>query len=83
MQAQTVTFHAMAFEYQAVMTQLDLKPSKPNIETTADMNITFVVKHALWPLVLKNLTARKHAQAKRLLEDVIAKHAKTPWAALA
>ncbi|MGA2700806.1 MAG: hypothetical protein ABSH35_06880 [Isosphaeraceae bacterium] len=34
-------------------------------------------------LAAKNLTAKKYVKAKRLLEDVIAKHPKTPWADLA
>jgi len=83
MLAQTVAFQVMAFEYRALMAQLVLKPRKPSKQPTADMSITFVVDHAQQPLAPKNLTARKYAEAKRLLEDVIAKHAKTPWADLA
>ena len=31
----------------------------------------------------KNQTAKKYAEAERLLKDVIARHPKTPWADLA
>jgi len=34
-------------------------------------------------IVPKSETAKKYAEAKKLLEDVIAKHPKTPWADLA
>ena len=45
--------------------------------------MALVVDHAQQPLEPKNLAARNYAEAKRLLEDVIAKHAKTLWANLA
>src|SRR5271157_1400051 len=59
------------------------KPPVPSKLPTPDLTITFVVDHASEPLAAKNLTAKKYVEAKRLLEDVIAKHPKTPWADLA
>ena len=65
------------------MAQLVLRPRKPTKQPTADMTVTFVVDHTQHPLAPKNLTAKKYAEARRLLDDVIAKHPKTPWADLA
>lgn len=83
MLAQTVAFQIKAFEYRALMAQIIQKPPVPSKLPTPDLTITFVVDHASEPLAAKNLTAKKYVEAKRLLEDVIAKHPKTPWADLA
>ena len=83
MLAQTVAFQIKAFEYRALMAQIIQKPPMPSKLPTPDLTITFVVDHANEPLAAKNLTAKKYVEAKRLLEDVIAKHPKTPWADLA
>ena len=83
MLAQTVAFQVKAFEYRALMAQIIQKPPAPSKLPTPDLAITFVVDHAKEPLAAKNLTAKKYVEAKRLLEDVIAKHPKTPWADLA
>ena len=45
--------------------------------------ITWVVDHSKKPLAPKNETAKKYAEAERLLKEVIARHPKTPWADLA
>lgn len=45
--------------------------------------ITWVVDHAKEPLAPKSETAKKYAEAKRLLDGVIAQHPRTPWADLA
>ena len=81
--AQTVAFQVKAFEYRALMAQIIQKPPAPSKLPTPDLAITFVVDHAQEPLAAKNLTAKKYVEAKRLLEDVIAKYPKTPWADLA
>ena len=83
MLAQTVAFQVKAFEYRALMAQIIQNPPVPSKLPTPDLAITWVVDHASEPLAAKNLTAKKYAEAKRLLEDVIAKHPKTPWADLA
>ncbi len=83
MLAQTVAFQVIAFEYRALMAQIIQKQPVPSKLPTPDLAITFVVDHAKEPLAAKNLTAKKYVEAKRLLEDVIAKHPKTPWADLA
>jgi hypothetical protein len=81
--AQTVAFQVKAFEYRALMAQLVQKPRVPSKQPTPDVAITFVVDHAQKPLAPIAMTAKKYAEAKRLLEDVIAKHPRTPWADLA
>ena len=45
--------------------------------------ITWVVNHSKEPLAPRNETAKKYAEAERLLKEVIARHPKTPWADLA
>ncbi len=55
----------------------------PRSQPGPDLMITWVVDHAREPLAPKNETAKKYAEAKRLLKEVIARHPKTPWADLA
>jgi von Willebrand factor type A domain len=83
MLAQTVAFQVKAFEYRALMAQIIQKPPLPGKQPTPDLAITWVVDHAKEPLAAKDLTAKKYAEAKQLLEGVITKHPKTPWADLA
>jgi hypothetical protein len=81
--AQTVAFQVKAYEYSALMAQIIKKPPVPSKRPTPDLAITFVVDHAREPLAPQSETAKKYAEAKRLLEQVVAKHPKTPWADLA
>lgn len=83
MLAQTVAFQIKAYEYRALMNQIMRKPPLPGKNPTPDLAITFVVEHAKEPLAPQSETAKKYAEAKRLLEDVINHHPKTPWADLA
>jgi von Willebrand factor type A domain len=83
MLAQTVAFEVKAYEYRALMNQIIRKPPLPSKRPTPDLAITFVVDHAKEPLAPRTETAKKYAEAKRLLEDVIQKHPSTPWADLA
>ena len=45
--------------------------------------ITWVVNHSKNPLAPVDQTAKKYAEAQRLLQDVIVRHPRTPWADLA
>jgi len=81
--AQTVAFQVKAFEYRALMAQLVQQPRVPSKQPTPELAIEFVVDHAKKPLAPHDLTAKKYAEARRLLEEVIAKHPRTPWADLA
>jgi hypothetical protein len=83
MLAQTVAFEVKAYEYRALMASIVNRPPVPKTPAGADLVITWVVDHAKEPLAPKAETAKKYAEAKRLLEDVIARHPKTPWADLA
>ena len=83
MLAQTVAFEVKAYEYRALMNQIIKKPPLPSKQPTPDLAITFVVDHAQEPLAPRDETAKKYAEAKRLLEDVILKHPTSPWADLA
>jgi hypothetical protein len=83
MLAQTVAFQVKAYEYRALMASIAENPPRPKRQPGADMTITWVVNHSTKPLAPKNLTAKKYAEAERLLKDVIARHPKTPWADLA
>ena len=83
MLAQTVAFQVKAYEYRALMASIVNQPPTPKRNPAQDLVITWVVDHAREPLAPKNETAKKYAEAKRLLEEVIANHPKTPWADLA
>jgi hypothetical protein len=83
MLAQTVAFQVIAYEYGALMTQLAQSPQKPTKQSTAEVTIAFRVDHSAKPLASSTRTAKKYAEAKRLLEEVIVKHPNTPWADLA
>jgi hypothetical protein len=81
--AQTVAFQVKAYEYRALMRKIAAQPPRPSKQPTPDLSITFVVDHAQKPLAPPAETAKKYAEARRLLKDVIANHPRTPWADLA
>jgi hypothetical protein len=83
MLAQTVAFQIKAFEYRALMESLAKKPQPPTKQPTADVTISFVVDHSDKPLAAESVTADKYAEARRLLNDVVAEYPDTPWADLA
>jgi hypothetical protein len=83
MLAQTVAFQVKAFEYRALMESIVNRPPVPKGNPRADLMITWVVDHAREPLATREMTAKKYAEAERLLKDVIARHPRTPWADLA
>jgi hypothetical protein len=83
MLAQTVAFQVKAYEYRALMASIIKSPPTPGRQSGADMVVTWVVNHAKAPLAARNETAKKYAEAERLLKQVIARHPNTPWADLA
>ncbi len=83
MLAQTVAFQVKAYEYGALMASIVKNPPAPKGQPRPDLMITWVVDHAREPLAPHSETAKKYAEAERLLKEVIAKHPKTPWADLA
>jgi hypothetical protein len=83
MLAQTVAFEVKAYEYRALMESIAQKPPAPRGQPRPDLMITWVVDHAKEPLAPQSATAKKYAEADRLLKEVIARHPRTPWADLA
>jgi hypothetical protein len=83
MLAQTVAFQVKAYEYRALMASIIKAPPMPKSAPGPDLVITWVVDHAKPPLAPRNETAKKYAEAERLLKEVIVRHPKTPWADLA
>ena len=83
MLAETVAFQVIAYEYRALMASIVNAPPVPKRPAVGDSVITWRVDHGKAPLAPKNETAKKYAEAERLLKQVIAKHPKTPWADLA
>jgi hypothetical protein len=82
MLAQTVAFQVKAYEYRALMASISKAPPVPKRQAGPDLVITWVVDHSTTPLAPKSDTAKKYAEAERLLKQVIARHPKTPWADL-
>jgi hypothetical protein len=83
MLAQTVAFQVKAYEYRALMVSIVKAPPTPKRQPGPDLVVTWVVDHSKTPLAPRNDTAKKYAEAERLLKEVIFKHPKTPWADLA
>jgi hypothetical protein len=81
--AQTVTFQVKAYEYRALMASIAQAPPIPKRQAGSDMMVTWVVDHSKTPLAPRDQTAKKYAEAERLLNEVIIRHPKTPWADLA
>jgi hypothetical protein len=83
MLAQTVAFQVKAYEYRALMASIIKAPPIPKRQPAPGMVITWVVNHSKKPLAPIDGTAKKYAEAERLLKQVIARHHRTPWADLA
>ena len=83
MLAQTVAFQVKAFEYRALMASIAKAPPQTKHGSSPDTLVIWVVNHSSEPLALRNQTAKKYAEAERLLKEVIVRHARTPWADLA
>ncbi len=83
MLAQTVVYQVKAFEYRACLLEIIKKPPRPKAMPSIDLQVEWVIDHSGTPKASKDLTAKKYAEADRLLKQVIAKHPKTPWADLA
>ena len=83
MVAQTVAFQVKAYEYRALMASIAKTPPRAKHQPTSDNLVIWVVNHATQPLAPRNDTAKKYAEAERLLKEVIIRHSKTPWADLA
>jgi von Willebrand factor type A domain len=83
MLAQTVAFQVKAYEYRALMKSIAAAPPQAKRRPSSDILVQWVVNHSGKPMAPKLDTAKKYAEADRLLKGVILRHAKTPWADLA
>ena len=83
MVAQTVAFQVKAYEYRALMKTIAAAPPLAKHKPSPETLVMWVVNHSGKPLAPRNETAKKYAEANRLLQDVIVRHAHTPWADLA
>lgn len=52
-------------------------------QATPDNLVMWVVNHSSERLAPHSETAKKYAEAERLLKEVVVRHSKTPWADLA
>lgn len=83
MLASTVAFQVKAYEYRALMASILKSPPRPAKPVTPGYEVFWHVDHAPTPHAPRNETAKKYAEADRLLKKVIADYPKTPWADLA
>jgi hypothetical protein len=83
MLAQTVAFQVKAFEYRALMASIAKAPPQTKHKPSPDTLVIWVVNHSREPLAPRNQTAKKYAEAERLLKEVMVRHSKTPWSDLA
>jgi len=83
MLAQVVAYEVKAFEYRAVLEEMMKKPPKPSRMPSADLLVVWVMDHSHDRKAPKEKTAKKYAEAEKLLKEVIARHPKTPWSDLA
>ena len=83
MLAQTVAFQVKAYEYRALMASIAKAPPRPKRQPTARYPDDLGRRSLQGTLGSRNETAKKYAEAERLLKEVIARHPKTPWADLA
>jgi hypothetical protein len=83
MLAQIVTYQVKAYEYRACLAEMAKTVPKPKKLPTADTVVEWELHHSPIPKAPKEETAKKYAEAQKLLRLVIERHPKTPWADLA
>lgn len=88
MLAQVVTYQVKAYEYRACMKEMDsllrknqLRPGK--MPEPGKREVLWVIDHSGDRKAPKEETEKKYAEARKLLDQVIKNHPKTPWADLA
>ena len=88
MLAQSVTYQVKTYEYLACLDEMvdllrkgQLKPSRMPVPD--QLSVIWVINHSTRRKAPKSETEKKYTEAKRLLELVIQRHPKTPWADLA
>lgn len=83
MLAQVVAFQVNAYEYRAMLMEMQAKPPRPSKMPTAEMDVVWDLRHSKTLLAPKQNTEKVVAEANRLLKLVIERHPRTPWADLA
>jgi hypothetical protein len=83
MLAQIVTYQVKTYEYRACLAEMVQTLPKPKKAPTPDMVVEWELHHSPSPKAPKEETAKKYAEAQKLLRLVIERHPKTPWADLA
>ncbi len=83
MLAQIVAYQVKAFEYRACLQEMIKTVPRPSTLPTPDLMVEWEFHHAGEPKAPREQTAKKYAEAEKLLKDVIARHPQTPWADLA
>ena len=83
MLAQIVAYQVKAYEYRACLAEMVQTRPKPSKMPSPQLSIEWDLDHSPEPKAPKEQTAKKYAEANRLLKRVIELHPKTPWADLA
>ena len=88
MLAEIVTYQVKAYEYLACLDEMVALLKQNKLQTKAKpipnkLTVEWVIDHSKDRKAPKEETEKKYAQAMALLQDVIKRHPKTPWADLA
>jgi hypothetical protein len=83
MLAQVVAYQVKTYEYRACLAEMVKTVPKPKKLPSADLMVEWELHHSTVPKASKEETAKKYAEATKLLKLVIERHPKTPWADLA
>ena len=84
MLAQVVTYQIKSYEYRACLEEMVAKnPPRPKVMPSADLVVEWEMNHSKDRKAAKAKTEKKYLEATRLLNEVIERHPKTPWADLA
>lgn len=83
MVAQTLAYQVKSYELQACLAAMIKAPPKPSIMPNKNLMVEWDIHHSKKKWAPEESTAKKYAEAERLLKGVIARHPKTPWADLA
>jgi hypothetical protein len=83
MLAQIVAYQVKTYEYRACLAEMVKSVPRPKKLPTANLIVEWELHHSPTPKAPKEETAKKYAEATKLLKLVIERHPKTPWADLA
>jgi hypothetical protein len=80
---QVVAYQVKLLEYRYYLESLAQDPPRSRLPAVAERVVDWVVEHSPEPRAPRSLTAKKYAEANRLLKEVIDRHPRTPWSDLA